>query len=35
MKKIACIIIALVVLMSISFALAEEVEYQMRWEETR
>ena len=33
MKKIACIIIALVVLMSISFASAEEVEYQMHWEE--
>ncbi|MBR4502113.1 MAG: hypothetical protein IKP22_09520 [Clostridia bacterium] len=33
MKKITCIIIALVVLMSISFASAEEVECQMRWEE--
>ena len=33
MKKIVCSFIALVVLISISFASAEEVEYQMHWEE--
>ena len=33
MKKIACIIIALVVLMIVSLASAEEVECQMQWGE--
>lgn len=33
MKKTVCIIIALVVLLSISLASAEEVECQMKWEE--
>ena len=33
MKKIACIIIALIVLMIVSLASAEEVECQMQWGE--